>query len=401
MITSISTIEENKEAFFDLLLNHTDKVTKVSPDSVLNGIGYGIGKLGQKTQKDVALVEAHLYPDTAYGPYLDACAERKGVAPRFGASGSSTYVRVVGIPGTQYVAGTHVFSSSSGVNFAVAQNFTIGNDGFGYLLINSITSGNISNVPPLTINSVAPIPTGHTYCINENQANGGRDIEDDDTFRRRIKEGSNFLAKGTLSMLTQVFMLINNDVLRLYYRGRSTEGKQIIEVLAQNGVDFSDQDFEDIMSKSEAFFSLDELNPYNTSGGFNVELRNISWQPIDISARVSLITSVNPNDVRREIQIRLNKYIDYRYWTKTQVQWVDLFNIVKNTPGVAFASDTGFSPNVDFGIDRDKQPRMRGFLLLDLNGNIISNASGTLNPTYYPNQPDFSYQQSIYASLIS
>jgi len=34
-------------------------------------------------------------------------------------------------------------------------------------------------------------------------------------------------------------------------------------------------------------------------------------------------------------------------------------------------------------------------LMLDTTGNILENISGTLNPVYYPNQPDFSYQNTI------
>lgn len=400
MITVPGTIEEYKGIFLDLLLNHTDKVTKVSPDSVLNGISYGVAKLAQKTTKDVALIEARKFPDTAFDQYLDQCALDAGVAPRFGASGSSTYIRVVGDPGTQYIAGTHSFSGNNGMVFNLAENVTISLDGFSYALVNSQATGENSNVDPLTITKVTPVPNGHLYCINENKATGGRDIEDDESLRKRIREGANILARGTISMLTQACITINPNVLRVYYRGRDiVSGKLILEILTQNGSSLSNLDISNLTSKLESVLNLNELRAYNITGESNLLIRNITWQPIDISARVIIENGVNSDDVRKECQINLNKYFDYRYFNKTSVQWTDLYQIIKQTPGIAYISDTNFSPNSDFEIDRDKQPRIRGMLLLDINGGILSNSSNTLNPIYYPNIADFSYQKTLFNTL--
>jgi hypothetical protein len=50
-------------------------------------------------------------------------------------------------------------------------------------------------------------------------------------------------------------------------------------------------------------------------------------------------------------------------------------------------------------VDNNKLPRFRSFLMLDLDGNILSNVTGSLNPVYYPADPDSSYQQTILASI--
>jgi uncharacterized phage protein gp47/JayE len=219
MYTKLSTVEELKGIFIELMLNHTDKVTKVAPGSVLNGIAYGIAKLGQKTIKDIALIESHIFPDQAYGQYLNNIAKNYGVANRFGSSESSTYLRVVADPGTQYISGTHTFSGNHGIVFDLEENVTVGDDGFAYVKVRSQTTGETTNVDALTINKIIPLLSGHKYVINENRATGGRDTEDDDTFRNRIKEGANILARGTIAMIEQAFMLINSNVMKVYYNG--------------------------------------------------------------------------------------------------------------------------------------------------------------------------------------
>ena len=75
MMVKLTTVEELKQIFVENLLNSTDKVTKISEGSVLNGVAYGVAKIAQKIIKDVALIEAHQYPDTATGKYLDLLAE--------------------------------------------------------------------------------------------------------------------------------------------------------------------------------------------------------------------------------------------------------------------------------------------------------------------------------------
>src|ERR1035437_343759 len=218
------SIEELKELFVKILLSRTDNVTKISYGSVLSGVAYGVSKLSQKALKDIALAQAHLYPDSSYGQYLDNIANIFGISARFGVLGSSTYVRLVGTPGTVYIAGTHFFQGSNGVIFTLSANSTIGLDGFTYAKVQSTSTGLSTKVDGLTINKVNPIPLGHNYVINEFAATGGRDIEDDDMFRDRIKNSINLMARGTLAYLQQVFMKINPKVLRVFNYGSNVLG---------------------------------------------------------------------------------------------------------------------------------------------------------------------------------
>ena len=210
MLTRISNIEELKQIFAEGFFNKTDSVTKISDNSVLNGIAYGCSKIGQKALKDIALVESHILPDNAFGEHLDSIAERRGIAPRFLASESSTYLRLVADEGTQYQVATNSFVSNSGITFNLESDVTIGAIGYTYAKVRSQETGGRTNVDVLDINTVTPVPTGHTYVINEAIAIGGRDVESDDLFRKRIKEGPNILAKNTLAYMAQVMNKINN-----------------------------------------------------------------------------------------------------------------------------------------------------------------------------------------------
>lgn len=399
MIVRLTPISELKEIFIETLLTKTSKVTKVSNESVLSGVGFGIAKVGQRALKDIGIVESHLFPDSAFGSDLDTIAENNGIAPRFGASESSTFVRVVGDVGTVYTAGVNVISGSDGIDFDFEENITIGSAGFAYAKIRSKDSGSKTNVDPLTLTKVNPIPTGHDYVVNEYQATGGRDAEQDDVFRQRIKEGPNILAKGTIASLEQAFNKINNNVLRIFYQGINNNAQVVLAIATQNGINLTQAELDQLLDDGEQYFNLVDLRPVGNEN-FGILLKNIEYQSIDISFRVDLLTSFNPDSVRKDITAEFAKVLDFRFWVPgSKVEWDDLLQIVKSTDGVRYVPDQFFFPNTDIEIDVNKLPRIRGFLMLDIDGNIISNLTGTLNPVFYPADPDFSFQQTVLQSL--
>jgi len=399
MNTKVSSIEELKEILTKILFNKTTKVTKVSADSVLNGIFYGNAKIAQKALKDIALVESHLFPDFAYGAYLDNVAANNGIAARFTTSQSSTYIRISANPGTQYLVGTHTFSGNDGVVFNLEEDITIGAIGYTYAKVRSSDTGSKTNVAALRINKVTPIPTGHLSVINEYQAIGGRDSEQDDVFRKRIKEGSNILARGTLSMLEQCFMKINENVLRVIYWGNNDQGKVVLGILTQNGIDLTNSELTALLNVGHKYFALTEYKPYS-SNYTGIILQNVDWQPIDISFRVELYPGALIDTVRRDIQTKFSKKYDFRFWDETmKIEWDDLLSIVKTTAGVKYCPDTYFFPNTDVQIDKTKFPRFRGFLILDLQGNILYSLANPLSPVFYPALADFQYAQTVLSSI--
>lgn len=293
MITQITTVEELKALIVEQFFNKQDKVTKVSDGSVISGIFYGVAKVAQKAIKDIAIIESHIFPESAYGQYLDIIAERLGIAPRFGSAGSSTYLRIVGLAGTTYLKAVHQFSSTTGQIFELDSDITIPSFGYIYAKVRSQDVGEKTNVPAFSITSVAPLPTGHKYVTNEWRVSNGRDIESDDLFLKRIKEGPNILARGTLAYLTQAAMKVNENILRLVFEGTDPNGENILSVVSQNGIDFSPTELGDILSGITPYLSLYELPPYQ--GGYvGLKLQNPQWYPIDISVRLELEQGVAP-----------------------------------------------------------------------------------------------------------
>ncbi len=391
-----STSQERKLVFLETLLNGTDKVSKIGAGSALDGIADGVAKIAGKAEKDVMLAVSQLFPDSAFGTQLDECAADFGIAPRMAALGSSTYVRLSAAPGTTYTASTHIPSSTDGITFTLANNVTIGSMGFAYVLVSSASTGINTNVDPLTISKISPAPAGHLNIINEFTATGGRDIESDEIFRARIKDGANILARGTISMLEQLFIAINPKVLRVFHNGTNTVGQVVLSIATQDGSVFSNTELSDLLLTSSEFFSLTEYSPFGSSS-YGIELRNITYAPIDISFRCELTLDADPDQVRKDIQIAMSKYLDFRFFNSAtdNVEWITLYEIVKNTKGIKHLPDQYFYPRIDTEIDTFMLPRVRGFLMLDMSGSIISSFSGTLSPVYYPNEIDAAYMATI------
>ncbi len=399
MITKITTVDELKQIFTEILLNKTSAVTKISDGSAVNGVAFGAAKIGQKTMKDVAVLEAHLFTDSGFGDTLDRSARLNGVSERFGARQSSTYMRVEGDVGTTYLPQTNTFVSTGGVIFDIVNQYTIGVFGYGYVKVRSRTTGSNTNVPALSINTITNPPSGHNYCVNDYQALYGSDFENDDEFRKRSQDGPNSLARGTIAMIEQCFQKINNNVLRVFYSGIDSNSRVILSILTENGIDLTSEEINDVLIRGEKFFNLTEMRPVSYNG-FGVTIQNVLFQPIDISMRIDIERSYNVDQVRIDMQTRINKYLDYRYWRVGQkVEWDNLLEIVKHTDGVKYVNDSFFFPNNDIAIDVYKLPRIRGFQMLDLNGNLIKDIQGVLNPVFYPNEIDFMYQASVLRSI--
>lgn len=398
MITKIVPVQELKQIFLEVLLNKTDKVNDVSAESVLNGIAFGCAKVGQKCLVNQSVVEGHLFPDTAYGSYLDELAAIRGIAPRFGAAPSTTYVRFIGEEGTFYNSAELVLYASTGIAFTLEEDVVIGANGYAYGKVRATSNGANTNVDPLSINRMNVVPQGHLSVTNEYRASGGRDYEDDELFRQRIKDSVNQLSRNTMSYMEQVFMKINDRVLRLHKGGVTADGKMNLIVVSVNGQDFSQAEFNEILSRSEEFLPLDELLRENTD--FALNLQNVDWLPVDVEFRVDIDPAYDQAIVRRNIAIQMNKLFDYRFWKYgDKVEWENLLYAAKNVEGVRYVPDTHFYPSADINVPRYRLPRIRGFILRDLNGDIIEDNGGLMSDVYYPNTIAEGYAASVLSNI--
>lgn len=391
MITKTSaTITNLKNLFIEMFLDKTAKVSNVADGSVVNATAFGVAKVAQKAMKDIAIKEAQIFPDTATGVYLDKAAALYGVSPRKGALGSSTYIRVSANPGTVYDTSV-TFVNKNGIRFQVDEALTVGESGYGYVKVRSINAGYSTNVPPNSITNVSPQPQGHIECTNEYYAIGGRDSEDDETFRIRIKNNLNILSKNTIEYWTQTFSNIDDRVLKVMSAGLDEKGIYNLYVVSQNGIFFTEEELDTLLESAQGYFGISELNIEGKVVGIGI--KNIDWFYVGsergLDFRVQLQPDYDVSTVRQNIQVNLTKYLDFRFWTPGKiVEWDDLLDIVKKTDGVKYVPDEYFFPYYDQQVPANQLPRIRGFVMRDQDGNILYDSDSSLSPLFYPSEPE-------------
>lgn len=391
MITKTSaTITNLKNLFIEMFLDKTAKVSNVADGSVVNATAFGVAKVAQKAMKDIAIKEAQIFPDTATGVYLDKAAALYGVSPRKGALGSSTYIRVSANPGTVYDTSV-TFVNKNGIRFQVDEALTVGESGYGYVKVRSINAGYSTNVPPNSITNVSPQPQGHIECTNEYYAIGGRDSEDDETFRIRIKNNLNILSKNTIEYWTQTLSNIDDRVLKVMSAGLDEKGIYNLYVVSQNGIFFTEEELDTLLESAQGYFGISELNIEGKVVGIGI--KNIDWFYVGsergLDFRVQLQPDYDVSIVRQNIQVNLTKYLDFRFWTPGKiVEWDDLLDIVKKTDGVKYVPDEYFFPYYDQQVPANQLPRIRGFVMRDQDGNILYDSDSNLSPLFYPSEPE-------------
>nr|DAP94181.1 MAG TPA: Baseplate J like protein [Herelleviridae sp.] len=391
MITKTSaTITNLKNLFIEMFLDKTAKVSNVADGSVVNATAFGVAKVAQKAMKDIAIKEAQIFPDTATGVYLDKAAALYGVSPRKGALGSSTYIRVSANPGTVYDTSV-TFVNKNGIRFQVDEALTVGKSGYGYVKVRSINAGYSTNVPPNSITNVSPQPQGHIECTNEYYAIGGRDSEDDETFRIRIKNNLNTLSKNTIEYWTQTLSNIDDRVLKVMSAGLDEKGIYNLYVVSQNGIFFTEEELDTLLESAQGYFGISELNIEGKVVGIGI--KNIDWFYVGsergLDFRVQLQPDYDVSTVRQNIQVNLTKYLDFRFWTPGKiVEWDDLLDIVKKTDGVKYVPDEYFFPYYDQQVPANQLPRIRGFVMRDQDGNILYDSDSNLSPLFYPSEPE-------------
>lgn len=400
MLIKPSTSIERRLLFIETLINMSNKVSKVSDNSVLSGVAGGVAKISGKAEKDIILAVSQLFPDSSYAEGLNQVSLNYGLPTRFGAQGSSTYIRLTGTAGTTYLQGTHTFSTNGGEIFNLEEDVVIPDFGFTYTKVSSVNVGSKANVPPFTIVNINTAPSGHLNVVNEYGATGGIDEETDEVLRNRIKQSPNILSKGTLGMLDQLFILINNKVLKTF-KGSNENGKNTVLVATQNAQNLTDEELNELLNISSAYMSLTELSPYGTQF-LGLQLKNVEYYPYDVSFRCELNAEYDPTQVRQNIQINISKYFDLRTWNSlsTKIEWDNILQIIKNTEGVKYVYDQSFSPRIDIKVDIDKLPRLRSFQMLNPDGSIIADFDGSFSPVYYPSEVDSVYQKTILRSIV-
>lgn len=397
METKIFTIEEIKDLFLQELLNKVDgKVSKISDHSVLNGMAFGFAKVFQKSMKDVALLESELFPEYAYGEYLDRIAQRYGIASRRKSLGSSVYVKIVANPGSLYLASNCSFISTDGTTFHLTENYTVNANGWGYALLRSDETGENTNVGAGTIIRVTGQPSGHIYVTNELPATGGVDIESDESLLQRILQNFNNFSFETLDKITSVFQVIEPSVLQVRKEGVNSQGQIVLVVITSTGANLSSTQLETLAERAQPYVSLMDVQQTNGLVGnqLSLEVKNVTPLTVDMDFRVQLDSDINVTDFKIACQEAILSYFDFTQKVITKIEWEDLFAIVRTQTGVKqvpeqffFAGDStswsSQSPHFDLSVPSTRVPRLRMFVVRDLNGTVLFNNSSNLVSYFY------------------
>lgn len=388
MITKLNnTISFLKNLWIETFINKTDKVSDITDNSVLNATAYATAKVAQKALKDVAIVEAQIFPEEASGEYLDRAATLFGVTSRKGALGSSTYIRVYAKSGTTYTKGVNVFVSTNGVRFQIEETLIVGDSGYGYVKVKSESVGAFTNVDPNSIVTLTPVPNGHIECTNEYYAVGGRDEEDDEMFRIRILNHQNVYAEGTLEKLVQILQNIDSRVLKIMFVGVMEDSFIHIQIATQNGQELTYQELQTLLEGATPYFGVGDMIVSGRLMGIKFE--NASWYEVGeekgIDFRCELEAGYDIAAVRKNIQVGMTKYLDWRFWEPgRQVEWDNLLEITKNTEGVKYVADQDFYPKVDEPVSEWLLPRIKKFVMRDLEGNVLFDMENQFSPVFYP-----------------
>lgn len=390
MIIKPTSIEKLKQLYLEIFLSTTNKVSKVSPTSTTNAHAYGVAKLSQKILKDAAIIESNLFPNVGVGDQLDGIALNRGMPTRFAATGSITYVRILAEPTTFYEAGVVQFTGSHGVIFNLLSDVTVDDTGIAYAKVQSVSTGASSNVNPLTLNSVINEPTGHEQCTNEYIATGGRDEETDTDMRARLINGFNLLATDTIEKYKQLFINAENSVLDILRGGYNQFNQYIFYVQSVNGYEYTQNELDNMAEQVLPYASFDDVEK-------GIDVRNVSYKPIDVSFRCDLSPNANPDIARKNAQINVQKVFDYRnYNTKrTYIDYEDLLLAVIRTQGINRVYEDTFTPDSDIPPTINTYPRIRSFIMYDSDGNVISDTTGVLTPTFFPNEPNVLTQETL------
>lgn len=380
MITTPLTVEELTSLFIETFVNKQDKVTEVSDGSVLSGISFAVGKIAQKAVKDIAIVESIMFPENATGTNLDKSAEFFGAPLRNEEIGSSVGLLLRADEGTEYLASTHKFTSDSGIVFSLDTNYTVDETGYIYAHANSDEVGSITNVSAQTINKISESPIGHLAVTNEYAATGGLDNEEDEMYRLRIKQHPNIQAKGTLAYILEICRIFNPYILRVMYYGISELGYVQIGVLQQNGANLTQEQLDNLQSNVSPYLPLCDIS---VNSNYGLKFVNPYWLYVDVDFRVDIDSAYLIDDVRTNIQIAMTKYLDFRYWDYNKlIEWDEFHRIVKSTGGVLSCPINYFSPQSSNYSKVNEIPRMRGFIMRDLDGTVIVNTDAVL-PVYF------------------
>lgn len=397
MIIKVKSIEELKNEFLLAITNTTNKVTKILPTSVLNGIAYGFAKLTQKINKEAALIESKLFPEYAIGTDLDDIALREGIPARLTAT-KSTVVLVFTVDissGDVIIKAGSVVSGYNNINFETDTDLIITQaegSGIGYVFASSQQTGKNNNVGAYSINRVVSLAFGSSNInkiqavTNPSSAINGFDNESDYDFRKRILTMSGIIGTNTYENYLYYIQYFQPEVLRIKTTAISlSKGTFEIFVVKRNAGYFNNSELNDLKNNIISYLPLRDANIFT----FNIS--NVLYKEFDVYAKVYIDGSRTLLQIAQDWSIAINNYINHKEWPfGKKVDHEMLMSMLQDVQSVLDIDDDSFEPRRDVFVKANSLPKLRSIVLynaetgqiLDKQFPILRNyeINGNINP---------------------
>jgi hypothetical protein len=395
MNTKPKTLEELKEECIASLRAESDgRLTTILPDTVLDGIAWGMAKLAQHIITDTAYLESKFFPEFATENLLDAHATRIGLDPRRGATNSTVTLQFLADTEIDkrptYPAGTKVKTVNGQVYETVKTVKASENRGICFVDARSQKIGPVSAVDTGELTMlVDTAPTGHLSVTNVTLSVGGFAEEHDDLFRYRIQAAKHILSVNTAAFYEALILKLFPHVIRVRCRTIDMlHSKYIINVLRDDGSYFTTSELQEIKEAIQPYLPIHDID----AGKLDVKNFEYVYLYVYVSAQFDTTKTAT---LKNTLNKKLNEYLDYRFWPEGQkVEWEELVRLFRNTDGIVEVNDSRISPPNDVVLSVEQLPKIA---LLTLQYEVVGEEN---QPDIPIDQPPVDIRDGLYSGLI-
>lgn len=276
---------------------------------------------------------------TSYGIFLDMRAAEIGVFRKQGtkARGEVTFIGQDGIKILQHI----IVQTEGGLQFKTEKDIEIVN-GIATVPIEAVKVGKEYNLPSETINQLPIQITGVTSVINKYPTEGGTDIEDDESLRKRLFYKVQLPAtSGNIYHYKQWALEIPGVGDALVFPTWNGPGTVKVVIVDSNKARPSETIIKEVMENIEN----------NKPIGAQVTVEGAIEKLINISARIELATSFNLSTVQNLFKKNVEEYFKSIAFKKSYLSYAQIGNLLINTDGVIDYSDlkvNGDVKNISF-----------------------------------------------------
>ncbi len=319
--------------------NNSSSLTDFNTGSVIRSIYNAIASQLAQLYYNVHKIYRSSRILYANGSDLDKLVAGRSIK-RKSAVKASAEIQFTGVADTVIPTGTKI-GTSDGITFQTVESRFIGEDGGLTVTIQAecTNSGISGNVKAGKIVEIIDSVSGLESVNNVNQSKGGQDYENDELLRSRTINQYAGLSLGIEASYNAWAIESNESVLKAipqYGHPSVSLNTIIVHVVKDNGGIFTVGELDSIGQYIQTYAPL----------GLIIDVRNIAFTRISISAQIRIRSGYDLNTVSTYITDNLNIYLDYkeRDWGE-DIDWSDIYTLINNTEGVDDVSVSQFVPS--------------------------------------------------------